>query len=176
MKTRIFFLTVFLGVCFLSQAQVDDFQTEIIDYLNINGTRDQYRDAYDGVYPKLSKNFKEHNIPEEVWEQLKTDKEEEVDKILSQLSFAYRNNFTRTQIQQMKEFYESEAAQKMLKGDALSDKERTIVNDFFEGPIGDLITTKQAKLTSEIKVISADWSRELFKEKMRWLIKNGYVK
>jgi len=175
LKTRIFFLTVFLAVCFHSQAQIDDFQKEIVDYLNINGTRDQYRDAYDSVYTTLSKNFGKHNIPDKIWNEMKKDKEEEVDEVLNDLSFAYRNNFTREQIQQMNEFHNSEAAQKMKKGEELTDTERQAINDFYEGPLGELIATKQTKLDSEMEVIERNWKRDIFKEKMQWLIKNGHV-
>jgi len=175
LKTQYFFLTLFLGLCFTTTAQVDDFQKEIIDYLNMNGTRDQYREAYDGVFPVLSKNFSEHNIPEEAWQQLKTDKEAQVDAVIDLLAYAYRNNFTREQIQAFTQFYSTETAQKLVQGAELSETESQQVTAFFEGPMGQVMQAKRTALAADIETVSAEWSKELFMKKMQRLIKNGYV-
>ena len=111
---RSIFLTLFSLICFSVVAQVDDFQQDIINYLNINGTYQQYTDAYVGTFNALKRNFKKANVPEKVWEELKTDKEKSMKELISFLSFAYRKHFTENDIVLMTAFYKTEAAQTML--------------------------------------------------------------
>ena len=56
---RAAYLTVFFLICFSAMGQVDQFQKDIIEYLNSNGTRLQYNQAYEAVFPLLAKNFKD---------------------------------------------------------------------------------------------------------------------
>ena len=111
---RSIYLTFFSLICFSVTAQVDDFQQDIINYLNINGTYQQYTDAYVGTFNALKRNFKKANVPEKVWEELKTDKEKSMKELISFLSFAYRKHFTENDIVLMTAFYKTEAAQTML--------------------------------------------------------------
>ena len=50
---RSIFLTVFSLVCFTGIAQVDEFQKDIIAYLNVNGTQQQYDQAYEDMFDVL---------------------------------------------------------------------------------------------------------------------------
>lgn len=172
---RAAYLTVFFLICFSAMGQVDQFQKDIIEYLNSNGTRLQYNQAYEAVFPLLAKNFKDFDIPEKEWQKLKKDKKSQVDEVIRMLSFAYRKHFTQQEINQMKSFYSSEVAKKMLAHKTLSEEENKIISQFFESEVGKKIVSVGPNLTQDIEQISTEWSKELFSAKMSELIKDGYV-
>ncbi len=173
---RSIFLTVFSLVCFTGLAQVDAFQQEIIDYLNVNGTQKQYADAYDDMFQVLRKNFETSNIPESVWTDLEGGKGKSMEEITEFLSFAYRKHFTQAEIKTMTDFYKTEAAQKMLNQTtgALSEAENGEITAYFDSPLSKKVERKLPELSDDISEISNHWSRDLFKSKMEALINLGY--
>ncbi|NND62733.1 MAG: DUF2059 domain-containing protein [Flavobacteriaceae bacterium] len=173
---RLFFLTIFSVFCFTAQAQVDTFQQDIINYLNINGTHTQYADAYEKMFDVLLPQFESANVPESFVKELKKDKEESLDEIVKFLTFAYRKHFTQEDIQQMTSFYKSKAGQKMVhKTGTLTEAENAEIAAFFGSDLGKKIEEKRTALSEDIAEISGHWSRDLFSEKMSALVKNGYV-
>lgn len=170
-----FFLTVFLLVCFSGSAQVDDFQKEIIDLLNINGTRVDCGVAFYEVFPVLQRNFKDKDIPEEAWAQLQEDEEQQVDEALRQLSFAYRKHFTREDIAGMTDFYMSDAAQKYLSDEELTEEENQQIDEFLASELGKKMKDNKKDLLVDTQKIKALWSRELFGAKIKQLVKGGFL-
>ncbi|MEZ4875059.1 MAG: DUF2059 domain-containing protein [Flavobacteriaceae bacterium] len=170
------FLTIFFLVCFSGMAQVDDFQKDIIDFLNINGSRAEYSEAYYEVFPKLERNFKDKEIPAEAWETLKNDEKQQVDKVLSKLAFAYRKYFTQEDIKEMIEFYSTSAAQKTLADKTLSEKEEKELKAYLKTDVAKKFDKNRKEIKKDIDVIAYDWSKELFAAKMKELIKAGYLK
>lgn len=169
------FLTLFLSICFSGIAQLDNFQKEIIDLLNINGTREYYSADYYEVFPLLQRNFKDRNIPEEAWTHLKEGEDEQLDKLVSMLAFAYRKHYTQEDIAKMTEFYTTETAQKFLADKDLTSDEQKEIDDFLDSDIGKKMKKKQKDLQKDLRAIKDDWSRELFGAKMKQLIKEGYL-
>ncbi|WP_232729141.1 DUF2059 domain-containing protein [Ulvibacter sp. MAR_2010_11] len=173
---RFLFLTLFLVFCFSTSAQVDAFQEEVITYLKSNGTTDQYREAYDGIFTILKKQFNSASVPDAFWIDMQSDKEKSVEEAIAFLSFAYRKHFTREDISKMTTFYNTEAAQKMLSKDApLSSDESEAIAAFFESDIAKKIEEKQEALAIDIADISEHWSRDLFAAKMSLLVKAGFT-
>lgn len=173
MKTT--FLTIFLAICSLVNAQVDDFQKEIIDYLDINGTREQYSIAFYELFPVLERNFKNKEIPEEAWEELQQDEEAQIDDIVSRLTFAYRKYFTREDIAIMNEFYSSEVGQKVVSDYALTEEENAVFQEYLDSDVSKKYEKNRKELTKDIEKISTEWSRELFGTKIQQLVKGGYL-
>ncbi len=170
-----FFLTIILLICFNATAQIDDFQKEIIDLLNINGTRVNYGVAYYEVFPLLKRNFKDKDIPEEAWTQLEEGEEKQVDKAIAQLTFAYRKYFSREDIQAMTEFYMTDAAQKFISDETLTAEEDKQIDDFLSSDVGKKMKKNQKELNGDLSKMKDEWSRELFGAKMKELIKSGYL-
>lgn len=169
------FLTIFLLICFSGISQVDDFQKEIIDYLDINGTRVQYSIAFYELFPVLERNFRDKEIPEEAWEELKLDEEEQIDDIISRLTFAYRKHFTREDIAKMNDFYSSEVGQKVVSDYALTEEENATFQEYLDSDVSKKFEKNRKELTKDIEKISSDWSRELFGTKIKQLVKGGYL-
>ncbi len=173
MKT--IFLTVFSLICFSVSAQVDAFQQEIINYLEINGTPEQYEDAYDGMFDVLKQNFQTANVPDEVWTQLAKNKDESIDEVIKFLSFAYRKHFTQSEISQLTDFYKRSAAQKMVTREGgITEGENAELTDFFKSDLGKKVEATRNALAVDITEISSHWSRDLFAVKMSELIQQGY--
>ncbi|MBW2938896.1 DUF2059 domain-containing protein [Aureisphaera sp. CAU 1614] len=169
------FLTIFLLICFSGISQVDDFQKEIIDYLDINGTRVQYSIAFYELFPVLERNFRDKEIPEEAWEELKLDEEDQIDDIISRLTFAYRKYFTREDIAKMNDFYSSEVGQKVVSDYALTEEENAVFQEYLDSDVSKKFEKNRKELTKDIEKISSDWSRELFGTKIKQLVKGGYL-
>jgi hypothetical protein len=173
MKIRLLFLTFFCSICFSLSAQVDAFQENIIAYLNINGTENQYGDAYDEMFNVLKQQFLD--VPDKEWNELKVGKNESVQDVIKFLAFAYRKHFTENDIVEMTNFYKTEPAQKLVAGsNDLTNEENDKITEFFQSDVGKKIASKREELSADITEISSTWSRELFAEKMSTLVKKGY--
>ena len=176
MKIRFLFLTLFFTFCYSTLAQDDTFQEDIITYLNSNGTRDQYSDAYDNMFDVLKKQFAVSNVPDSVWKDLQKDKEKSMDDIVNFLSFAYRNHFSHDEINTMNEFFSTDAAKQMMNDPSqLTEEQNEKVSAFYTGDLGRKIEEKRPDLTKDIGEISEHWSRDLFAAKMKSLIEKGYT-
>ena len=171
---KAFFLTLFLIICCSVSAQVDAFQQDIINYLNSNGTHQQYSDAYDGMFDVLKQNFEKAQVPSKVWVKLQQDKEKNVKEIISFLSFAYRNHFSQEEIAEMSSFYKTKAAQKLVSRTELSEEDNKVVSNYFASEVAKKVETKREVLSADINEISTHWSRDLFQSKMKELINQGY--
>ncbi len=174
---RSFFLTLFSLVCFAGIGQVDQFQQDIIDYLNAKGTETSYNEYYDDMFKSLKKNFENSEVPQSVWADLKKDKAKSLDEIISFLSFAYRKQFTHAEIKGMKEFYQTKAGQKFIGGNsgALSKREDQAVTNYFESSAGQKEADVIPLMKEDIKEIEGHWRRDLFAAKMKQLLMLGYV-
>ncbi len=175
MKIRLLYLVLFLSFCFSANAQDDSFQEDIISYLNNNGTREQYADAYTGMFDVLKKQFEVSNVPETLWAELKQGRKKSLDEIVTLLSFAYRKHFTQDEINAMNIFYKSDTAKQMMADpSALSEAQNKQISAFMNGELGKKIDEKRDELTADIVEISEFWSRDLFSETMSILVKKGY--
>jgi len=173
---RSIFLTLFSLICFSVVAQVDAFQRDIIEYLNVKGTYQEYTEAYDGVSDAVKNNFSASKVPEKLWEDMNTDRDRSLEDLIFFMSFAYRKHFTQNEINTMTNFYKTEAAQRMITQDGrLTDSDNNEIDAFFESELGQKITRKQPELAIDIKEISTQWKSDLFVEKMSFLVKKGYV-
>lgn len=170
-----FFITVFSLFCFSVSAQVDSYQEDIIKYLNVNGTYQQYDQAYDGMFDVLKRNFSGANIPNEVWANLKKNRKQSIDDVIQFLSFAYRKQFSQTEINELYAFYTTEAGKKMqIDPGLLTSEENELLANFYKSDLGKKMDSVKVELASDISEISSHWSRDLFASKMSALVKLGY--
>lgn len=174
---RAFFLTFFLALTFTVSAQVDSYQRDIINYLTINGTVEQYGLVYDELFKVLKKQVASIDTPDTFWKTLKEGKEESLDELIFILSFAYRKHFTQDEIGELTKFYKTDAAQKMISNSPnLTEEDNDIITDFYASDIAVKVEAKHDDLSKDILEVSSTWSRELFSEKMGVIVKGGYAK
>lgn len=176
MKIKAVFLTLFMSICFSVSGQEDSFQQNIIDYLNVNGTFTQYSAAFDQMFDVLKQQYEAGAVPEETWAELKEGRNAAVNQVVGMLSSAYREHFTKPDIEAMITFYKTDAGQQMVKApDALSDPQRKEVNAFFTSDTGIKINDLREVLLKDISQISEYWSRDLFAATMTKLREKGYT-
>ncbi len=172
---RVLFLTLFLTVYSSVFGQIDSFQDDIIECLTINGTPEEFSPEYDQTMEVLYGQFKSANAPEKFWVELRSDKEDKVKELLQILAFAYRKHFTNEEVKSITAFYKMETAQLMLNDNkALTEEQKCEITDFENSETGQKINSVQGKLSNDMAEIVRDWKSELFAEKMKKLIKNGY--
>ena len=172
---RILFLTLFLTIYSSIHGQVDSFHEDIIECLSINGTPQEYNWEYDQTMEVIYEQFKSSNAPEIFWNELRSDKEEKINELLPMLAYAYRKYFTKEDIQLITALYKTDTGKLMVEDfSALSEEQKCEINDFENSEIGLKIATVQKNLSRDMAVIVKDWKTELFAEKMKKLIKNGY--
>ena len=175
MITRALFLTLFFTICFSAMGQVDDFQKKIISCLKINGTTTNYEIVYDDTIHLLYKQFVSANAPLSFWEELRSDRMEKVNDLIPYLAFAYRKHFFEEDINEMIEFYQSDAAKDWLDSSSqLTEEQQKEVDSFLASDIGMKIESKKKSLKEDMDEIASHWKIELFSEKMSVLIKSGY--
>jgi hypothetical protein len=176
MKAGTFFLTVFLTICFSTIAQVDDFQENIIECLQKNGTKAIYEIEYDNTLNLLYKQFKSSNAPESFWKELRLDREKKVDNLIPDLAFAYRKHFNKDDIDIMNDFFGTETAQIWIDSpDNLTEEQQTQVDSFLKSDTGQKLRSKEFALRKDMDAIASHWKSELFAEKMRAMVKKGYI-
>ena len=174
---RAFFLTLFLAIYFSAPAQVDAYQQEIINYLNINGTVQEYGIVYEELFVRLKERVASSETPESFWNKLKEGKEESLDELIFTLSFAYRKHFKQNEIAEMTEFYKSDAAQKLItKSSNLTEEDYKIIKDYENSDVANKVKTKQVELSIDISIIAREWNTELFAKNMGAISKAGYSK
>lgn len=175
MKIKFLLLTVFSLFCFNMVAQKLSRQESIIKYLTINGTHAQYNSAYDQMFDVLEQQFKGSNVPDEVWKEVKSQKPMEINKIVSMLASAYRDNFSKEDINNLIDFYSSGTGQQVLQDPTKLNKEQNQELANFHGSLtGQKMFEVRPKLEKDIAQISEYWSRDLYKSTVDALIKKGY--
>ena len=171
------FFTLLMTVFFSATAQVDSFQNDIIDLLNINGTRQFYENSQEQSLEFLKDQVVKKKISKSEWKELKLkNKEENLDNLMKTLSFAYRNHFSKDEIKELTTFYKTEAAEKLLSGKSkFSKEEDKIIDDFNKSDVSKRRNRIDNVLSKEMAIIYNDWKRGLVSSKMSELVKGGYT-
>lgn len=176
MKIRSMILTLFLTICFSGYAQIDEFHQDIINLLKVNGTEQEYGIIYRETLDILRNQFLWAEVPDEFWKKIHDEKAESVDEVISLLSFAYRNHFSRDEINAMFKFYQTEAAQKMvMNNNEQTPEEKEEIEAFFNSDLGKKINKSRIALAYDISEISKEWRKDVFSKGMSALVKSGYV-
>ena len=176
-KISTLFLTLFLSLYFTTSAQVDTFQEDIIAVLNTNGTVEEYDFEYEKTLVSLRVKVASSDTPQSFWDKFKEGKEQSVKEVLSIIAFAYRKHFTHPEIIEIKEYYSTTAAKKLLNKEAeFTPEELQINEEFNSSPLSLKVKVKQKDLALDINKIVADWKRELFTKGLGALAKAGYTK
>ena len=175
---RSIFFTVLISFFLSANAQVDAFQKDIVEFININGTRQLYDNSQDEITEKLKKQIVKKEIPTREWKKFKNaNKKENLDKLVNDLAFAYRNQFSHDDIKKMTVFYKTEAAQKLINNKSkLTEEDDKVIDDFNKTKVAKKMDLKQKALEVDIAVIFSAWEREIFTQKMSEIIKKGYSK
>ncbi len=175
MKIKSLFLTVFSLFCFSMMAQELSRQESIVKYLTINGTHAQYKSAYDQMFDVLEQQFKGANVPVEVWTEVKTKKPMAINQVVGMLASAYRENFSKEDINNLINFYSTGTGQQVLQDPTQLNKEQNQeLANFHSSVTGQKMFEVRPKLEKDISQVSEYWSRDLYKSTLDALAAKGY--
>ena len=176
MKIKTLFLMLLMMLPFLVNAQTRNFQQDVMYYLSINGTEQQYNGAYDEMFNLFKKQFAKAQVPDAIWQELKTtQKAGAMYGIKSLLTSAYRKHFTHTNIKEMIRFYETDVAKRLIEDPKkLIEEDRKIVGKFYQSAVGQKINETRAALADDISQLSVIWSGDLYKSTLTQLNEKGY--
>lgn len=176
-KISAFLLTIFLGIYFSATAQVDDYQQDIIGLLNCNGTIQKYDFEYEKTLVSLRLRVAAENTPQSFWKKFSEGKDESIKELISIVAFAYRKNYTHTEIIELLNYYNTSAAQKLLDNKKdFTEEELVVIEEFKNSEIAEIVDVKKEVLAVDVNAIFYDWNKELFAKGMSALSKAGYTK
>jgi hypothetical protein len=173
---RAFILTLFCICPIITLGQSDDFHREIMDMMTLKGDEVTASVLYHDVFPKLKRNFGNKQIDPEVWQTLRADEADRVSDFVVQGAFAYRKFLSREEVAGLSDFFASGPGQKYVSDQGLNRLEQKEVDQFFKSPIGQKFRQNSDSIALALDQIKKDWSQDLFKKKMRELIKGGHLK
>lgn len=169
-----------VAICFMATlvgvAQENSYHEDVITYFEINGTSEQYKNATDGLFDLLKRQYAEKNVPDAVWDELKQDNPKHVSRVLSMLVSAYRGSYNQEDIKNMLNFYRSDTGRQLLVDKtALTYEQQKQASVFYNTETGQKILTVEQDIAQNISEISEIWSRDLYRSMIDALAEKGYA-
>lgn len=156
-------------------AQTDPYIENVKHYLTINGTQQQYENAIDAMFVMLKKQFKEYKISESIWNELESEKQQQVEDVKAILVSAYKAYFTLNDVKKMTVFYESSAMKQMMTDSSkLTETQRAQIANFYNSETGQKMIASKEGLAQVEGEISMQWSGALYKNVLNKLAEKGY--
>lgn len=172
---KLLFVLFFLGSLQFN-AQESTYHGDVLRYLTMNGTANQYGEAINQLFDLLKQQYKDQNVTNEVWSELEKETSPEVNRILNMLVSAYRGTYEHEDIKNMMAFYETEAGkQLLLDKTALSQEQQKEASIFYNSPTGQKILTSEQQIASRVGEVSEIWSRDLYRSIVDKLAEKGFI-
>lgn len=169
-------LAVFIMVTFVGVAQENSYHEDVLAYFEVNGTSEQYTNATNGLFDLLKRQYAEKNVPNAVWDELKQDNPKHVNRILNMLVSAYRGTYSQEDINNMLDFYQSDAGRQLLVDKtALNYEQQKQASVFYNTETGQKIIMVEQDIAQNISEISEIWSRDLYRSMVDALAEKGYA-
>ncbi|WP_299767659.1 DUF2059 domain-containing protein [uncultured Dokdonia sp.] len=172
---KLLFVLFFLSSLHFN-AQESTYHGDVLRYLTMNGTANQYSAAIDQLFELLGKQYKDQNVSSDVWSELKKETTPELNKILNMLVSAYRGTYEHDDIKNMIAFYETPTGKQLLADKtALDYEQQKQASVFYNSPTGQKILTSEQQIARRVGEVSEIWSRDLYRGLVDKLAEKGYV-
>ncbi|MBV1925123.1 MAG: DUF2059 domain-containing protein [Dokdonia sp.] len=173
-KKLLFILILFSNVGLF--AQETNYRQDVLQYLELNGTTEQYSGAIDQLFELLKRQYASHKIDAEVWDALRTESEGEIGRMKAMLVSAYRGTYSQGDIKNLISFYKTGAGQQLLRDQtALTDSQRNDASFFYNSPTGQKVISSKDDISRSVAEVSEIWSRDLYKSMIDKLAAKGFV-
>ena len=167
MKQFKIFLFCSLSIPMFVLAQQSNYSKDVKDYLEHNGTMQQYEYAYEQLMIMMEGRYPKSEGNKQGWTYLEGNKDKALEEIKNLMVPIYEANFTHEEIKQMAAFYKTEAGVLLTTDRSkMTDTHKEELNTFYNSGVGQKIISKQEVLTTEISRVSESWSRELYETSM----------
>lgn len=172
---KLLFVLFFLGSLQIN-AQETTYHGDVLRYLTMNGTANQYGEAINQLFDLLKQQYKDQNVTNEVWSELEKETSPEVNRILNMLVSAYRGTYEHEDIKNMMAFYETGAGkQLLLDKTALSQEQQKEASAFYNSTTGQKILTSEQQISKRVGEVSEIWSRDLYRNIVDKLAEKGFI-
>lgn len=167
-------LFLFLTISVSSFAQVDAYSESVKKCIKSNGTIAYYEDVVDRMYDMLNVQFKEKQVPESVWAEVKQGKSDAIAELAQMIVSSYRGHFTHDDVKKMNALYASKAGKSMFKKEAISEGDRMILAQFYASDTGQKITGSQDSMNASMSKVSEMWSSDVYRGVIKQLEDKGF--
>jgi len=172
---KIFSLVLLLTVSMTSFAQVDAYSEDVKKCVRSNGTLAYYENVMDQMYEMLSVQFKDKQVPETVWTEIKSGKAAAIDELAQMIVSSYRGHYTHQDVKNMNALYASQAGKNMFKKEALTEGDKIILAEFYASDTGQKILGSQDSMNDSLSKISELWSSDVYRGVISILSNKGYT-
>ena len=172
---KLLFALIF--ICSLSVfGQEPTYRQVVTEYLNVNGTTQQYQQAIDQLFDLLKQQFKDQEVQDSDWSALRKDAQPAIQQIKAMLVSAYRGSFEKEEIQEMLEFYKTNTGKQLLLDQtAMTEDQKQKAAVFYNSPTGQKILTSQGEISRRVGEVSEIWSRDLYRGMIDKLAEKGFI-
>ncbi|WP_452223755.1 DUF2059 domain-containing protein [Lacinutrix chionoecetis] len=167
-------IILFLTFSIQSFAQVDAYSADVKKCITSNGTMSYYEDVMEQMYDMLKVQFKDENVPDTVWADIKKGKKAAMDELAQMIVSAYRGHFTHEDVKNMNTLYASKAGKNMFKKEALTESDKAVLNEFYKSDTGRKITESQDSMNNSMSKIAEMWSSDVYRGAIATLSEKGY--
>lgn len=157
-------------------AQETTYRQDVLEYLELNGTTEQYSGAIDQLFELLKRQYTSHKIDEAVWASLRDESQGEIGRMKAMLVSAYRGVYDQDDIKNLISFYKTDAGQQLLRDQtSMSDAQRNDASFFYNTPTGKKVLNSKNEISRSVSEVSEIWSRDLYKSMIDKLATKGYL-
>ena len=171
---KVIALLLFITLTTVTFAQVDAYSVDVKKCIQSNGTMSYYEDVIEQMYTMLEQQFESVNVPENIWTEVKSTKQNAMGELAQMIVSAYRGHFTHQDVKNMNILYASQAGKNMFKKDELSEGDKVVLNEFYKSDTGQKIMSSQDSMNESMSKISQMWSGNLYRKAINFLSEKGY--
>ena len=171
---KIIAVFLFVTLSTTSFAQVDAYSEDVKKCIKSNGTMAYYEDVIEQMYIMLQQQFEAENVPESIWTEVKSTKQDAMGELAQMIVSAYRGHFTHEDVKNMNTLYASQAGKNMFKKEVLSEGDKVVLNEFYKSDTGQKIMSSQDSMNESMSKISEMWSGNLYQKAIDLLSEKGY--
>jgi hypothetical protein len=170
-------LTFFLALTITttSFSQVDQYSEDVKLCLKNNGTYNYYDGVVDQMFTHLKDQYKDLNVPNEVWKELEQIKTGTLDELSQMIVSVYRGHFNHQDLKNMNALYGTTAGKKMVNSQTeLNEGDKVVLNEFYKSDTGQKIVGSQDSINASMMQITEMWSADLYKSVIEKLSEKGF--
>ena len=171
---KIIAVFLFVTLSTTSFAQVDAYSEDVKKCIKSNGTMAYYEDVIEQMYIMLQQQFEAENVPESIWTEVKSTKQDAMGELAQMIVSSYRGHFTHEDVKNMNTLYASQAGKNMFKKEVLSEGDKVVLNEFYKSDTGQKIMSSQDSMNESMSKISEMWSGNLYQKAIDLLSEKGY--
>ena len=170
----IFTIVMALIISTAGFSQVDAYSEDVKKCIESNGTMSYYEGVVDQMFVMLKQQFESQNVPDSVWEEVKTVKTDAMKELAQMMVSAYRGHFSHEDVKNMNVLYSSKAGKNMFKPEQLTEGDKVILSEFYKSDTGQKVLGSQESITDSMSKISEMWSGDLYKSVIDKLSEKGF--